>query len=145
MKAIKQSIVLFLCLLVVACTGDTIRKLATAADDIAIGVGVAIDAKRAIHEHGLITDQEELVITKALFDVNSAAIQFSRNVRAISKIDGPTKTQLLELFRQLNQAVEAMNNSIKSISNPEAQAKIRLATGVIDVGILAIQTILGGL
>jgi hypothetical protein len=138
------AILAIILLISASCTDEQARKLAIAADDISIGVGAAIDAKRLAREKGWISDSEELVITKALLDVNHAGTQFGINARKITKLDGNSKAEMIDLFRQLNFSVQVMNRNIKSLSNPEAQVKIQSTTAIIEIALASIQAIVGG-
>jgi hypothetical protein len=140
-RQFKLCIIAFLCIFLVACEEDQKKKLAKAADDIAIAVDAGIKIKRECAKQGWIDQKQEFFVTKALYDINSAGEMFSAHVKKINQMDTGSKTELIQLMRDINASVAKLNDEILSIKNPEAQAKLKTITFMLGTSMTIVQSL----
>lgn len=145
MNRSKVKVVLtVLLLLQVACKDDAIRKAARAADDMAVTISLAIDAKRELATAGLLKPDEEIPLTLGLQKVNTAVKAFHLQVKHTKQLDPTSKTLLLQLFAGITASVVELNHEgVLGIKNPEAKTKVAAVLAGFQVSFTAIQAVLG--
>ena len=130
----------------IACKDDQIRKAARASDDMAVTIGLAIDAKRALATSTppLITHGEEIQLTLGLQKVNAAVRAFHNEVARLSKVDPASKGQLVALFADITKSISDLNNQgVLGIKNPDSKLKLQTILATLNTAIATINAILG--
>ena len=142
---ISQAVLLLLIIGLVACKDESIRKAARASDDMAVTVGLAIDAKRELAASGLLKPEEEIPLTLGLQKVNTAVKAFHLQVKNTSQLDPTSKNQLLLLLSGVTTSVAELNQQgVLGIKNEQAKTKISTILAGFNAAFAAIQAALGG-
>lgn len=119
--------------------GDPRRKYAKAADNIAGGLSVMIDAKRDFGQSGRITPDEERRLTELLMTANDAAIAFNNKVKTTTVLDASSQLELGNLFATVRTAINALNSSgVLGIQNADAKSKLSKIIATINAAMAVI-------
>jgi hypothetical protein len=134
-----------LLLLTSSCGDSDLTKVAKALDVTAQTIGLVQTTVIEANKQGLITVEETRSILEVSIKVNLAGQQAVKITRTISKLDNPTKAQLLTILTPVIQAVnESIDSGLVGIKNEQTKAQIKAYLVVIQTALNGVNIILAG-
>jgi hypothetical protein len=136
-------VILLLCL--TACTDQQLEKVSKGLVATADGIGVVQTTVIEANKQLLVDDATTSQIMIVCMKVNQAGKDATAITRAISKLDNPSKSQLLAVLNPVIAAVQnALDNGLVPIKDPATQQKIRGALLAVQTALNAAQLALAG-
>lgn len=135
---------LLIAVLTTACTDKKLRDIVVAADKVADTITIvqksAVDAETA----GTLTVNQTRAIMQLTIQISTANNRAMDIARDLSKLDEPSRAQLLTILTPIIQVVEKalLDQNILGIQNPQTREAIRGAFLAINTSLNSINLIL---
>jgi hypothetical protein len=140
-KLPRVSLILVLIVALSSCSDEAVKNAAQTAGGIAESIKQMIDVKRQLGQQNKITKEEELALTNALLQANTADKAF---VAGLKKIAGPPtaqdKSNLRPLLDAFAAAIANIDARVVGVKNADAQKNLATIMATIKASIGILQT-----
>lgn len=125
-----------------ACTDSNLQTVSKALTDVAYSVGTlqttAIEANKA----GLLSEDNTRALLELCVKTNLAGKEAVAVTRGISKLDDPSKAQIMTILQPVVVSVRNMvDNGLLGIKNEDTKRKVQTILVVIQTGLNSIQLV----